>query len=309
MTCGPRATAGPARYHPAVHRTLAIATLILWSGSAQANAPWVMLLVGPLWLWWTVPLALVVEALALRLLFAARWWAAAAASVVLNLASALLGIVLFQLWVGDGLESDGLRFMLYDEQGGVRANAVLFMVALVAIGCALELGLAWRLFRVRWSARRGAVLLILNLLTSGSVFLHLVPADYWDPLTAGEVARLEASYGPEVAFMKTLLETAPAERREPGWLAQQREGAAALRFLDLWMRDGQASYALKRRPPLGYVGHREADYSAPGVHAVRHRLSLSGKEVVSYSYRLERPTVDGQLVVEATFGGLVLASP
>ncbi len=146
--------------------------LILAQRPAAADVPFILVLAwAPQIAWWTIPIALGVELLALRWAFALGWKEAIAADLLMNLASSAGGLLLAgapAIWFETALRPAAAH-------GWLAGYAILCgdMVLLALGDVAIETWVLWRYLRPRFTAGRLAALFLANLISVAVAFARL----------------------------------------------------------------------------------------------------------------------------------------
>ncbi len=146
--------------------------LALAPRSAAADVPFILVLAwAPQIAWWTVPIALAVELLALRWAFALGWTEALAADVLMNLVSSAGGLLLVgvpAIWFETVLRPAATHAPL--AGGAILCGDM----ALLALGdVAIEALVLWWYLRPRFTAGRLAALFLANLISVAVAFAGL----------------------------------------------------------------------------------------------------------------------------------------
>ena len=195
--------------------------------------------------WWTMPITLAIDAVILRTLFAMRWPRAVGLSIVINAVSALAGMILY-LPVGliayhifapivrllsSSISSAG--FAGY-------AEAVLTFAGMAALDVVIKVFTLRFGFATRMSPIRVLAIAISAMFTVAMIFYAVNPV-LFHRVSGREIAQVERSYGPEIAFMRRLLAEAP-EHLKPGgivleseWEKSVKEQATSYRFNELYL--------------------------------------------------------------------------
>lgn len=240
----------------AVRRAIALMLLLALPVPAAADMPMFPIFAAMRFsVWWTIPVALAIEAVALRLIFGLTWGRAGWMSVVINAATLALGFVLYP--VAGVIAYPVLSRLVLAAVGGspaIEFTATLVGAALIDTGVELLL-LKWP-FRLAVTWRRGLLFLLANLLSAGV----LLAAVAWEitpgRMTGAEVARIEATYRPEIALMREMLDELPEQVTlgdEPwqtkwtgrDWLKGNRARADRMRFLSLTLGVPPARYPME----------------------------------------------------------------
>ena len=188
------------------------------AGPASANVPMLPFFAFVrMSMWWVILLALLIETVALRYLFGMPWPRAVRLALIVNAISLLCGIVLYPLagLLGYALLED----MIVDIFGAtnlVEFSALLLGAAVV--DTVVELFALWWIWSVRSSFMKGFGFLIANLASAGVLVAVMAWEAQIPEMPAEEVARVEAEYAAEIAFLRQTLEEFPAHVvvTEPG---------------------------------------------------------------------------------------------
>ncbi|MBN2906372.1 MAG: hypothetical protein JXJ18_06680 [Rhodobacteraceae bacterium] len=213
--------------------------LCLWPSVAAADVP-----MAPFIGWgrighaWVVLLAIGIEAAALKWLFAVSWRRATVLSLVVNLVTAALGVVVYP-FIGLALYPMFAPLVMELSHGGflVEAGVALAIVALVDWG--IELGVLALVFGLDIRRARAAGFLVANVLSAALLFGALWYEQYIPGLGRNEWNRIEADHGPEIAFLREVLEEMPAHAYygypwlDRDWRDEVAARAEGLRFYDL----------------------------------------------------------------------------
>ncbi len=160
------------RVAPATRIGILTAWLALAARPAAADVPFILVLAwAPQIAWWTIPIALGVELLALRWAFALGWKEAVAADLLMNLASSAGGLLLVgapALWFEAALRPAAAHAWL-------AGYAILFgdMVLLALGDVVIEALVLWWYLRPRFTAGRLAALFLANLISVAVAFVGL----------------------------------------------------------------------------------------------------------------------------------------
>jgi len=295
--------------------------LIAFSSPVFANMPWILIPIGAFFLWWSIPLTLAIESVTLKKIFPASWKKVIWASIVINLASWILGgVALFLLLRIEDPELGRVIHSIVTNEGTWNKLPVLIMAGFVAFGGLIELAIICLLFRSDMSISRALIFLLINSLTSGSTFLQLVPGDFWNPVTESEVELLEAFYEPEIQYIEYLVQVGPdyivrpegggwsrpTPRFEDEWLQAQIESAALYRFmsLDLFLAGGSA--ALVEHSYL--TPNVEAKFVMGNLQVIRFssERGFKGNPEVGYSYKLKTRARGLDFQIAAYFDGTLI---
>lgn len=195
---------------PAPRRLLPCLALgAIFAGPAWANVPMLPFFAFiRLALWWVVLLALLIESVALRLLFGMNWRQAVRAALILNAISLGCGVFLYPLagLLGYALLED-MIVDLFGASDFVEMSALWIGASVVDTIVELSaLSLFWSL---SIDFKRGFGFLIANL-ASASVLIAVMAWEAHIPeMPAAEAARVEAEYVPEITFLRSTLEEFP----------------------------------------------------------------------------------------------------
>lgn len=260
--------------------------------------------------YWTLPLAIAIELVAIHWIFGFTWKRSVVAALAANAVTFVLGFVLLYP-VMDYVLYRGLRPWIQGLTGGGPFSDVTVALAMTALfDTAFELPVLRFGFKAAISLQRALLFLLANALT-GAIFLALaivpeIPAR----LPVEEVRVLEEYYAPEIRYMRELLDEIPHHLNTEG----SEVARFAIPFDREWTR-GPAwretaryrFYELKIRAPNGGVSALttgrtqgrgrldEARYTAGDVAAERVVEFWTQPEYTEwtlYRYKIRRD-VDG----------------
>ncbi len=133
---------------------------------AYANIPMSLLIPFTKYVHWLlIPLIILIEALAIRWIFSFTWKRALFASIVVNIVSALLGVILYPL-------ATGYLFFYPDKTSTIGFLDFSKLVILIGIvDTMIELLVLKYAFKIYVGGKYGAYFLITNLLTTALIYV------------------------------------------------------------------------------------------------------------------------------------------
>lgn len=239
------------------------ALLALLPTLALANIPIFFVFAGVrVTLWWTILLAIAVEAVALRYFFSLTWRQAAWAAVLVNIGTALLGFVVYPI-VGT-LSYPLLAPVVTQTFGtGEVVEIAAYCIAAAVIDTPIELALLAGLstaagygIKVGWKA--AAVFFVANLISAAVLFAAIQIGPRHRSVDAQTQDLLQTRFAQEVAFARGIFDELPrhidAEGKvDASWRADLEQQVEGLNFLELMIGTSKAQYPVVAMP-LGGVG-------------------------------------------------------
>lgn len=187
-----------------------LAILCVIAAPAMANVPMLPFFAFVrMSMWWVILLALVIETVALRLLFALDWQRAARLALFVNAISLACGVVLYPLAgaLGYALLEDWI-VAVFGATDRIELSALVIGAAFV--DTAVELvALRW-VWSIRANWWRGLGFLLANLLSAGILVAVMAREAHVPEMPVDEAARIEAQYAEEIAFLRQVLNEFPA---------------------------------------------------------------------------------------------------
>ncbi|WP_212537429.1 hypothetical protein [Thetidibacter halocola] len=211
-------------------------------------------------LWWTILLAIGIEALALHLLFALTWRRALWAAVLVNVGTAALGFIAYPL-VGT-LSYPALAPLVMQTFGtGQIVEIAAYCIAAAIIDTPIELGLLALLSRaagygVRIGGKAAAVFFVANLLSAAVLFTAIQIGPRQHPVDAETRRLLDGPFNEEVALVATIFDELSRHRDAEGnideaWRAALKAQAEGLDFVQLEIATGGRIYPIVAMPTGG----------------------------------------------------------
>lgn len=274
----------------------AILLLMMLTAPAFADMPmfWVFTVTKASYSLFILPIALLIEWVAIHWIFRLTWKRSAVASVVVNLVTFLFG----------GLLYVGVGMFLFPKIVGAPPSYKAF-IANVAVSTifdtAIELALLALVFKARLSFLKSSLFLITNAVTAALLFavITLVPEpdtpDAPDQLLEEEVTQLERHYVAEIGFMHEILKDMPNHFHALGfdeiWTRDKRRQAGTYRFYNVYIpgRDGPSLQPINSWYSSKTI-RLDAQYSRINVEINRYSQD---DRVMMYSYEI-RSKVDGK---------------
>ena len=218
---------------------------------------------------WVIPVAIGLEAAALKWLFALGWRRALVLSLVVNLATGALGALVYP-FLGLALYPFVAPLVLDLSYGGaaVETGAALGLVTLVDTG--LELALLVLAFGLTATWRRALGFLAANAASAALLYAVLAQAVAVPEIPAPEIARLETAYAPEIAFMQRVLDELDEVYAENNslsgtpWSEKMSQEAAAFRFRRLYVARHDAHSLVFGEGLNSTAGRRGEGYARHG---------------------------------------------
>jgi hypothetical protein len=281
------------------YRLAAVCLLLISAAPAFANVP--MAFVIPLTKYaylWAVPIAMVIEAVAIRWIFKFTWQRSAIASVAVNVATLLLGIVIY-LPVAMLLYPNLAPAIIELTGGGEDVERAATLLGMSIIDTTLEIALLALIFKAKMMWSRAVLFLVANVATAGILFgiLSLEASREREPerLSVEEVARIEQDFAVEIEFLRGILKELPDRMRpkehfpsanefDPEWVRLKKVEAEAFRFRKLLIY-GRGSSAILQRFDLPGSRRLYAEHSAANLEVKKY---LINETIGIYSYRLSR---------------------
>lgn len=262
----------------------AVGMALVWPAMAAADVPmFFVFALTKVSYWWSIPLVVGIEAAALKWIFGYRWNIAVRASLLVNLVSLGLGVLIYPM-IGMAL------YPVFAPQV-TEAFGTGPMVELVAtaLGFALVDGVVETITLIvmhsfgwpRVTPVAAVLFFLANLLTAallvGVIYVANAPAR----IGAEEMDALFETYSDEIAFMDRLLEEMPAERSDElygfsgAWVEAKRAEAEPMAFTVLSVTvPGLAFRDILRRGLMQQSSRLEAEARRDGF-TVR-RLTIDG---------------------------------
>ncbi|ARE39610.1 hypothetical protein RGUI_1469 [Rhodovulum sp. P5] len=221
---------------------------VLWAPVLYADIP-----MAPLIGWarlqhaWVILLAIGIEAAAIKWLFALGWRRAAVLSVVVNAVTAALGLVVYPV-LGMGLYPLIAPLVLGVTYGSPAVEAGVALAFVTLVDTAVELALLRVAFGLAAGWGRSFGFLLANALSAALLLAVLAQAEGTSRMPDEEVARLEATYAPEIAFMQQIVDDLDAVYAAHDtlsgttWAAETATAANDLRFRRLYVAKKYAHY-------------------------------------------------------------------
>jgi hypothetical protein len=286
---------------------LAVLLLLMLATPALADIPMFFVIAfAKVTHWWTLPLILAIEAAALHWIFEFAWKRAVIASIIVNLVTGLLGIVVYPA-VGMSLYP-GLAPVVIDMTGGgTRVELGATLMGTAVIDTLIELLLLGIIFKVDLHIKKSSQFLFVNILTAGILFATLVVGAMPDRMPEEEVRRVEQHFASEIQYMHKLFEEMPdqivrfkntsifefnQEWRQAKWIE-----ADGYRFHQLWIR-GPASSANLQNPSMAKSRRVEAQYRKGNIVVTR---GWEDEILQIYWYEIHRTVKGEEFAVVAIF--------
>ncbi len=267
-------------------RALLILVLGLWPAMAAANVPmFFVFALTKITYWWSIPLAVAIEGAALRWLFGYAWTVALRASLIVNLVSLALGILLYPMigmMLFPVLAPAVTGAFGYGQMVELIATAIGFALVDAAVEViTLNVMQAWGWERVTW---RAAIWFFLANLVTAALLLAVIYAAATPPrIKTAELDTVFATYAEEIALMDRLLEEMPAQRSDEfsgfssAWLDAKQAEAKPTAFAVLSVAVPGLAF--------GDVLRREMMQRSSELDAQAHRNG----------FRIDRLTIDGKV--------------
>jgi hypothetical protein len=293
---------------------IATGLFLLPAASALANMPmFFMIAFTKVSYWWTILLAIAIEAAAIHWIFKLPWIRAAIASVAVNVATLALGIVLYP-FVGSMLYPSLAPAVTDLTGGGWFAELAATLLGTSVIDAVVELAILMLVFKALMAWSRAALFFVANVATAGILFGAMTLSSLPERLPQEEVDQVLQVFAPEIRFMHDLLDELPQRLRpmenipnlnefDPDWARSKRSEADSLRFHELWIHGPGRSFNLQdpafpQRRTLG------ARYSGEDFEVSRGAEFISEQDeqgTVVYLYSIERAANGDTFEVDGLF--------
>lgn len=266
---------------PRLGKWLVLLVFVALPTAVFANMPIFFVFAGVrITLWWTVLLAVAIEALALRYVFALTWRRALWAAFLINVGTALLGFFVYP-FVGM-LSFPVLAPIVTEAFGtGQAVEIAAYCLAAAIIDTPIELALlalisATAGYRLKIGPKAVAVFFIANLVSASVLFAAIQEGPRKRPVDAETRQLIEDRFAEETAFARTVFRDLPNHIDETGDVdpirrAELVQQAKILQFFELMVGTRQSQYAIV-----------SLELSTPGV---------------GFSYSYEKERYDGEAKV------------
>lgn len=278
--------------------------------AAIADVP--MFLVASLLKFASIPaliVVLLIEAAALKWAFGFGWKGAMVTSVVANAASAAVGVVLYPM-IGGVFYAALAPYVIGLTGGGAGIEIAATLLGVSLIDTFIELPIVALIRKVQITLRATLIYLGANIL--GGVVLILAIVGWSDlvpqRIPEEEVARLEAHYAEEIAFMRQIFEQLPEkyDSREKVfdryWVDSLKAPAEAMRFNRLSVSGQYIQYIVLPRKMHNSSGRRGEGVFVSGDVEVFRTEERDGAWY--WAYRLRHGIRSDALDVTANFDPL-----
>ncbi len=238
--------------------TISVCAALL-PGVALANVPMFLVIAFTrITFWWTIPVAIALEAVAIALIFGVRWKQAAVLSTAVNGLSAAAGFFVYPL-VGMSLYPALYPAVTSIFGFGLIVEAAATFLALAVVDTAIEL-VALGFFLRRASLREGVQFLAVNVVTAAILLGAVLYASAPPRLSEVERDAFFSDFSREMALISEVLDEAPEHLGETefgfseDWLADKATLAENLRFTMLRVGTRTRMGHVVSTPDLGMHG-------------------------------------------------------
>ncbi len=234
-------------------------SVALSPGAAVANVPMFLVIAFTrITFWWTIPVAIALEAVAIALIFGVRWKQAAVLSTAVNGISAAAGFFVYPL-VGMSLYPALYPAVTSIFGFGLIVEAAATFMALAVVDTAIEL-VALGVFLRRAGLREGALFLAVNVVTAGILLGAVLYANAPPRMTDVERDAFLSEFSREMVLISEVLDEAPEHLGltefgfSEDWLADKATLAEGLDFTMLRVGTRRRMGHVVSTPDLGMHG-------------------------------------------------------
>lgn len=237
-------------------------------------------------------IVLLIEAAAIKWAFGFDWRNALLTSVIVNAASTVVGLFAYPM-VGMVIYPVVAPIVMGLMGGTVSFEILLTLLGISLVDTVIELPVIARVRKVRITFRAAVIVLLANAV--GSIVLALALVDWSktsrEKIPEDEIARLEAYYSEEIAFMDEIFARVPSALDHNGnlidedWQESLRAPADAMRFGMLGITSRYIYYIVYPRNLHSQSALRGQGVFRRGNLTVRRTVDQDG--VWYYSYRLQ----------------------
>lgn len=202
-----------------------VAIALVAPSAAMADMPMFFVLAFTRFVyWWTIPLAIAVELVAIRYIFHVTWNKAVVLSLAVNALSAAAGILVYPL-VGAALYPALAPTVIGVFGYGLVVEVTATTLAMAVVDTLMELGLIALLLRIA-NLREGVLFFAANVMTAAILLAAILHANAPPRLSEADRADFLSTYSEELALLSEVLEEAPFNL-----------GSTDFRFDERWLAD------------------------------------------------------------------------
>ena len=210
--------------------------------------------------WWTILVAIAVEAVALWRFFGLSLRRAVVAAVVVNIGTALMGFVVYPLV---GMMSYPVLAPLVTNVFGTGriVEVAAYCIAAAVVDTPIELGLLVLLsavagYGVKIGRKAAAVFFLANLISAAVLFVAIEIGPRRVPVDAAMQDLIATEFADEVAFINAVFRALPDHvdedgKVDPAWREGLRQEAEGMAFVELMVGSNKAQYAVVKMPMPG----------------------------------------------------------
>ncbi|SLN63679.1 hypothetical protein PEL8287_03482 [Roseovarius litorisediminis] len=211
-------------------------------------------------LWWTIILAILIEAIVLWWIFDTSLRRALWAAFLINIGTTVLGFFIYPM-VGT-LSYPVLAPIITDVFGtGQLVELSAYCIAAAVVDTPVELlllailsAMAGYGFKITW--KTGLIFFLANLVSAGILIAALQFEERKRPIDPETLQAIEQEFAPELEFAKMVFRELPNHTQpengelDPGWRAEISAHAKQLNFVELTVATGKKSYIIVPLPNM-----------------------------------------------------------